>query len=105
MTSEIETHVPAGYSITMGFLEQPKSWDVPGLIADIARNVRRGAFDDGQVLAALDWMQARLKEARPILVAADSELSAVAHGRPVDKEESKRISGDARKLCDALKGY
>lgn len=95
----------AGYSITMGFLNQADAWDVPGLISDISGNVRRGSFDDGQVLAALEWMHCRLKEARPILVSADSELSAVAHGRPVDKEESKRISVDARKLCKALNGF
>lgn len=101
----VEATEPAGYSITMGFLNQADAWDVPGLISDIAGNVRRGLFDDGQVVAVLEWMHARLKEARPILVSADSELSAVAHGRPVDKEESKRISTDARKLCKVLKGF
>lgn len=101
-----EVYVPAGYAVTLDCMNQPKSWDVPGMIADMAENLRRGnEVAEGQLLAALDWMTFRLREARPLLVAADSELSAVAHGRPVDKEESKRISGDARKLCDALKGY
>ena len=103
---ELGEIVPRGYSQTLDCMNQPRKWDVPGMIADMAENLRvENDVPPGQLLAALDWMTFRLKEARPLLVAADSELSAVAHGRPVDKEESKRISGDARKLCDALKGY
>ena len=99
-------YVPHGYAETMDCMNQPKSWDVPGMIADMAENLRRGnEVAEGQLLAALDWMTFRLKEARPLLVTADSELSAVAHGRPVDKDESKRISLESRVLCEKLKGY
>lgn len=103
---ELGEIVPVGYSQTLDCLNQPRKWDVPGMIADMAEHLRVGNdVPPGQLLAALDWMTFRMKEARMLLVAADSEMSAVAHGRPVDKEESKRISGNARKLCDALKGY
>ena len=101
-----EEYIPAGYAVTLDCMNQPKSWDVPGMIADMSENIRRGnEVAEGQLLAALDWMTFRLREARPLLVAADSELSAVGHGRPVDKEESKRISREARTLCEKLKGY
>ena len=103
---ELGESVPAGYSETIEWLNQPKLRDVPWLIANIAEHVRIGdEVSAGELLAALDWMAFRLRECRQVLVAADSELSAVAHGRPVDKEESKKISGDARKLCEALHGF
>ena len=103
---EIGDTVPVGYNETIDCMNQPKSWDVPGMIADIAENVRCGNnVANGQLLAALDWMSFRLRECRAVLVAADSELSAVAHGRPVDKEESQKISRDARSLCEALRGF
>lgn len=99
-------YLPVGYAETIDCMNQPKSWDVPGMIADMAENLRRGnEVAEGQVLAALDWMTFRLKECRQTLVAADSELSAVGHGRVVDKEQSLRVSGDARSLCDVLRGY
>jgi hypothetical protein len=99
-------YVPAGYSATIDCMNEPKSWDVPGMIADMAENLRLGNdVPEGQLLAALDWMTFRIKECRHVLVRADSELSAVGHGRVVDKEESLRISQDARKLCDVLHGY
>jgi hypothetical protein len=103
---ELSEIVPHGYSQTLDCLNQPRKWDVPGMIADMAEHLRVGNdVPPGQLLAALDWMTFRLREARQLLVAADSELSAVAHGRPVDKDESKRISHEARSLCDKLKGY
>lgn len=101
-----EEYIPVGYAVTLECMNQPKSWDVPGMIADMAENLRRGnEVAEGQLLAALDWMTFRLKEARPILVAADSELSAIAHHRTVDKDESAKISREARSLCEKLKGY
>jgi hypothetical protein len=104
--TKTENDLPFGYAVTLDCMNQPRKWDVPGMIADMAENLRReNDVPAGQLLAALDWMTFRLREARPILVAADSELSAVAHGRPVDKEESKRISQEARSLCEKLKGY
>ena len=101
-----EEYIPAGYAVTLECMNNPMSWDIPGMIADMAENIRRGnEVAEGQLLAALDWMTFRLKEARPLLMAADSELSAVAHGRLADKDESKRISREARVLCEKLKGY
>lgn len=98
--------VPVGYSETIGCMNQPNKWDVPGMIADMAEYLRVGkGVPPGQLLAALDWMTFRLCECRSVLVAADSELSAIAHNRPVDKEESKKISNDARKLCDLLRNF
>lgn len=103
---EIGDTVPVGYNETIDCMNKPNDWDVPGMIADMAEYIRRGnEVPEGQVLAALDWMTFRLRECRSVLVAADSELSAVAHGRPSDKAESQKISDDARKLCKALKGY
>ena len=99
-------YIPRGYAETLDCMNQPKSWDFPGMIADMAENLRRGnEVSEGQLLAALDWMAFRLKECRQVLVCADSELSAVGHNRVVDTTESLRISGDARTLCDALKGF
>jgi hypothetical protein len=99
-------YVPVGYAETLDCMNQPRLWDVPGMIADMAENLRRGnEVAEGQLLAALDWMTFRLRECRSVLVAADSELSAVAHGRPVDKTESQKISDDARKLCEVLRGF
>lgn len=98
--------VPIGYNDTIDRMNRPQSWDVPGMIADIAEYLRVGnEVPAGQLLAALDWMTFRLRECRSVLVAADSELSAVAHGRPVDDVESQKISGDARKLCELLQGF
>lgn len=103
---ELGDVVPVGYSETIDCMNKPQSWDVPGIIADMAEHLRVGnKVPSGQLLAALDWMTFRLGECRSVLVAADSELSAVAHGRPVDKSESKKISDDARKLCDLLRGF
>ena len=99
-------YVPAGYADTLDCMNQPQSWDVPGMIADMAENLRRGnEVAEGQLLAALDWMVFRLKECRQTLVLADSELSAIGHGRVVDKEQSLKVSRDARSLCDVLHGF
>ena len=101
-----DVYVPFGYQATFDCMVQPRSWNVPGMIADIAENIRRGNdVPEGQVLAALDLMMLRLKECRQVLVCADSELSAIGHNRAVDKTESNRISGEARRLCDVLKGF
>ena len=101
-----DVYVPAGYAETLDCMNRPKDWNVPGMIADMAEYIRRGnEVPEGQVLAALDWMTFRLKECRQTLVLADSELSAIGHGRVVDKEQSLMVSRDARSLCDALKGY
>ena len=100
------SEVPRGWAETMDCLNQPDSWDVPGMIGDMAEHLRVGNdVPPGQLLAAIDWMTFRLNEIRPILGMADSELSAIAHGRPVDKDESKRISQAARAVCAKLKGY
>lgn len=57
-----ETYVPAGYAETMDCLNKPEDWDVRGMIADMAENLRRGnEVQEGQVLAALDWMTFRLQ--------------------------------------------
>lgn len=98
--------VPAGYAETLDCMNSPKKWNVPGMIADMAEHLRVGnEVPEGQLLAAMDWMTFRLKESRSVLVSADSELSAVGHGRVVDETESLRVSGEARKLCDVLKGF
>ena len=103
---ELGEIVPKGYNETIDCMNQPKSWDVPGMIADMAEYLRVGnEVPPGQLLAALDWMTFRLRECRSVLVAADSELSAISHGRPVDKVESQKISDDARSLCEALLGF
>ena len=103
---ELGDVTPAGYSETIDRMNQPQSWDVPGMIADMAEYLRVGnEVPAGQLLAALDWMTFRLRECRSVLAAADSELSAVAHSRPVDKADSQKISDDARKLCEALRGF
>ena len=56
-------YVPAGYAETLDCMNEPRDWDVPGMIADLAENLRRGnEVADGQLLAALDWMTFRLRE-------------------------------------------
>jgi hypothetical protein len=103
---EIGDLVPVGYSETIDCMNNPQSFDVPGMIADMAEHLRVGSeVPPGQLMAALDWMAFRLKECRKALVLADSELSAIGHSRPVDKEEAIKISRDARNLCNILKGY
>ena len=105
-TRDDDGNIPAGYAETLDCMNQPKQWDVPGMIADMAENLRRGnEVAEGQLLAALDWMTFRLKECRKVLVEADSELSAVGYGRQVDKEESRDISQKSRVLCEKLRGY
>lgn len=55
--------IPNRYAETMDCFDRPREWDVPGMIADIADNVRVGNdVPDGQLLAALDWMAFRLRE-------------------------------------------
>lgn len=101
-----ENTIPHGYAETMDCLNRPGSWDVPGMIASMGDYLRHGLeVPDGQLLAALDWMQFRLKECRDVLSCADSELSAVSHGRPVDKEFASSTSAAARSLCNKLKGF
>ena len=101
-----ENEIPHGYAETMDCLNKPASWDVPGMIGDMCEHLRNDLeVPNGQLLAAMDWMQFRIKECREALAFADSELSAVAHGRPVDKEFSKSVSNSARALCDKLKGF
>lgn len=103
---ELGDLVPVGYNETIDCMNKPQLWDVPGIIADLAEHLRVGnEVPAGQLLAALDWMTFRIRECRSVLVAANSELSAIAHGRPMDKEESQKISDDARKLCDVLRGF
>jgi hypothetical protein len=99
-------HLPDGYAETLDCMNRPKSWDVPGMIADMAENLRCGDYvAEGDLLAALDWMVFRLRECRQTLVLADSELSAIGHGRVVDKEQLLKVSRDARSLCDVLHGF
>lgn len=65
---ELGEIVPRGYSQTLDCMNKPKSWDVPGMIADMAENLRVGNdVSPGQLLAALDWMTFRLKEAKQAL--------------------------------------
>jgi hypothetical protein len=106
-TRQLGDIVPAGYSETLDRMNQPGRWDVAGMIADMAERLRTGdeCVREGDLLAAIDWMVFRLKECRSVLVAADSELSAVSHGRPVDRDESGRVSSNARKLCDVLQDF
>lgn len=103
---ELGDVVPFGYNETIDCMNKPQSWDVPGMIADMAEYLRVGnEVPPGQLLAALDWMTFRLRECRSVLVAADSELSAIGHGRVVDKQQSLKVSHDARSLCDVLHGF
>jgi hypothetical protein len=56
-------YVQLGYAETLDCMNRPKDWDVPGMIADMAENLRRGnEVSEGQLLAALDWMTFRLRE-------------------------------------------
>lgn len=60
--------VPDGYAETMGRLNRPGSWDVPGMIDDMCDKIRsEQAAPAGELLAAMDWMVFRLKEARELL--------------------------------------
>jgi hypothetical protein len=99
-------YVPAGYAETMDCMNKPDKWNVPAMIADMAENLRRGnEVAEGQLLAALDWMTFRLRDARQILVHADSELTAAGCNRPVDKDEAMRIGNEARALYKTLRGF
>lgn len=101
-----ESEVPTGYAETIECMNTPDDWDARGMIADMAEYLRRGNdVPPGQLLAALDWMTFRLKDARCLLVDADSELSAMAHGRPLQKDEASRISDEAREVCRLLNGF
>lgn len=101
-----ETTELRGYQTTLNCLNQPGGWDVPGMIADMAENLRQeNEVSPGQLLAALDWMTLRLKESRALLVEADSELSAIVHGRPCQHREAIRISNESRDVCVKLKGF
>lgn len=72
------SEAPAGYAVTLDCLNQPRSWDVPGMIADMAEHLRAGNdVPPGQLLAALDWMTFRLKEAAAILRDVDATYETV----------------------------
>ena len=79
--------VPRGYAETMDRLNKPRTWDVPGMIADMAENIRRGnGVPDGQVLAAIDWMTFRLSECKSAL-------------------EDCQLTDDAKEVLDKLEGW
>ena len=42
----------------------------------------------------------RLADFHSLMVAIDSEMSAIARGRPVDKDECQRISNEVRKVYE-----
>ena len=66
--SNMNHFLPSGYATTLDCLNQPEAWDVPGMIADIAENLRVGNdVPDGQLLAAIDWMMFRLRESATAL--------------------------------------
>lgn len=47
----------------MDALKRPDDWDVPGMIADIAENIRRDNYvPPGQVLAVIDTLVFRMKD-------------------------------------------
>lgn len=57
--------------------------------------------DDGYPILCWSCQHGRLSAANQFIIAADSELSAIAHGRPPsDKEELLRISGGLRKCYE-----
>lgn len=63
LDDDMHAYVPTGYPETLDAMNRPKDWDVPGMIADMAENLRRGnEVAEGQLLAALDWMTFRLRE-------------------------------------------
>jgi hypothetical protein len=42
----------------------------------------------------------KLPNLHDLMVAIDSEMSAIARGRPVDKDECQRISNEVRKVYE-----
>lgn len=53
--------LPPGYAEMMDKLKDPKGYDVPGLISDVAERVRRD-YEDGEVLAVIDTLCFRMKD-------------------------------------------
>ena len=53
--------VPTGYAETMDKLKDPKRWDVPGVIADVAEDLRRST-DCGEALAVIDTLLFRMQD-------------------------------------------
>ena len=92
--------VPAGYAETMDCVNQPDSWDVPGMIADMAEYLRQGLeVPPGQLLAALDWMTFRLKESQSLSARVSNGVYALL------KEEASEVAGQAQQLRRKLKGF
>ena len=50
---------PTGYTETMGRLNDPDNWDVAGMLADIAKNLRDES-DNGRAIAAIDFLRSQM---------------------------------------------
>jgi hypothetical protein len=82
-----EANLPRGYAATLDCLNQPDSWDVPGMIADMAENLRKeNDVPLGQLLAAIDWMTFRLREAAAVI-------------------RNTNVTDESQQLLRKLKGY
>lgn len=53
--------LPSGYAETMDKLKDPSRWDIPGVIADVAEDLRRHS-DNGAALAVIDTLSFRMKD-------------------------------------------
>lgn len=82
-----EANLPRGYADTLDCMNQTGSWDVAGMIADMAENLRReNDVPPGQLLAALDWMTFRLTEAKRVI-------------------ENTNVTDETGELLKKLKGF
>lgn len=66
---------------------------VPGIAGDWPEVIPKPDSEHGRLR--------RVDGLHELMVAADSELSAIAHGRPINQAEAIRISGELRKIYES----
>ena len=68
---------PTGYTETIGRLNDPDNWDVAGMLADIAKNLRDES-DNGRAIAAIDFLMECMHEMAHMCRVMPGELLAIA---------------------------
>ena len=74
-------NIPSGYAETMDKLKRPDNWDVPGVISDVAEDLRCYS-DNGSALAVIDTLCFRMKEI--------AELISHGHAKKIDADTIRK---------------
>lgn len=74
-------------------------WRVRDRVIMAIRGRVNGCLDDAFAIGRRSV--GPLGEWRNVLVCADSEFSAISHGRPVDVEEARRLSSALRRIYES----